>query len=98
MYRYGSSCEGKALVSSDDTYVDDNKTDLKAPSRSVYMLSWRFALDTPVTVMLVHWQGSGSCVKGAALSGGFWAYCAMKDETGGASSHGRDTKNWSRIA
>ena len=48
--------------------------------------------------MLVHWQGSGSCVKGAALSRGFWAYCAMKDETGGASSHGRDTKNWSKIA
>ena len=42
-------CEGKAFVSSDDAYVDDNKTGLETPSRSVYFLSWRFERDTPIT-------------------------------------------------
>ena len=42
-------------VSSDDAHVD-NKTDLEAPSRSVYLLSWRFEQDTPITVYLVYWK------------------------------------------
>ena len=73
--------------------MDDNKTDLDTPSQSVYLLSRRFEQDTTITVKLVHWQASGSCCGGAALSRGFCSYCAMGNETGGASSHGRDTRN-----
>ena len=91
-------CEGKAFVSSDDAYVDDNKTDLETPSRSVYFLSWRFEMDTPITGWLVHWQASRSCCRGAALSRGFWSYSAMGNEIRRVYSHGRDTRNWFKIA